>query len=70
MINKAVHYNGWANLQPKEFAKVAEAYQALLKSMQCKNPLCAEYLAISPPKGEREALRCSCGTANFNLKLK
>jgi hypothetical protein len=70
MINKAVHYNGWANLQPKEFAKVAEAYRALLNSMQCKNPLCLEYLAVSPPKGEREALRCSCGTANFNLKLK
>jgi len=68
MINKAVHYNQWANLQPSEFAKVSVAFQALLKSMQCKNSPCAEFLSVSPPKGEREALRCGCGQNNFNLK--
>jgi hypothetical protein len=70
MINKAVHYNGWANLQPKEFATVASAFQAFLKSMQCKNAPCSEFLCVSPPKGEREALRCGCGQSNFNLKKK
>jgi RecF/RecN/SMC family protein len=70
LINRAVHYNKWVTLQPKEFSKVAAAYEALLKSMQCKNTLCSEFLCVSPPKGEREALRCSCGLNNFNLKVK
>lgn len=67
MINKAVHYNAWANMQPKEFASVASAHQALLKSMQCPNPKCGEFVYVSPSKGDREALRCGCGTTNLNL---
>lgn len=70
MINKAVHYNEWASLQPQEFAHVVAAYQALLKSMQCKNLQCSEFLFVTPPKGEREALRCGCGQNNFNLRTK
>lgn len=70
MINKAVHYNGWGTLQPKEFAKVANAFQTLLKSMQCKNAPCSEFLYVSPPKGERETLRCGCGQTSFNLRKK
>ena len=63
MINKAVHYNEWANLQPKEFTAVAAAYQAFLKSMQCTNGNCQEFLRVSPAKGDKEALRCGCGDA-------
>jgi RecF/RecN/SMC N terminal domain len=68
MINKAVHYNQWANLQPKEFAVVAAAFQAFLKSMQCADEGCLEFLRISPVKGDKEALRCGCG-AILNLKI-
>jgi recombinational DNA repair ATPase RecF len=70
MINKAVHYNEWVNLQAQEFAKVVAAYQALLKSMQCKNIPCSEFLFVPPSKGNREALRCGCGHNNFNLRAK
>jgi hypothetical protein len=70
MINKALHYNAWENLQKHEFVKVASAFQALLKSMQCANPLCSEFLCVSPRKGEREALRCGCGQMNLNLNMK
>jgi len=70
MINKALHYNQWANLQPNEFAKVAVAFKAFLKSMQCKNPTCSEFIYVSPAKGEREALRCGCGATNLNLRIK
>jgi hypothetical protein len=70
MINKAVHYNEWNNLQAKEFAKVAAAYQAFLKSMQCQNTSCAEFLSVTPMKGDREALRCGCGANNLNLVIK
>ena len=70
MINKAVHYNEWANLQPKEFAAVSAAFQAFLKSMQCTKAGCLEFLHVSPAKGEkREALRCGCGSNNLNLTL-
>jgi hypothetical protein len=71
MINKAVHYNEWHNLQSQEFKKVADSYQALLKSMQCTNAACGEFLCVTPARGrEREALRCGCGTQNMNLKVK
>lgn len=70
VINKALHYNEWANLQPKDFAAVAAAYQALLASMRCTNPECLELVCVSPSKGEREALRCGCDSVNLNLRLK
>jgi recombinational DNA repair ATPase RecF len=69
MINKAVHYNAWVNLQPREFSAVAVAFRALLKSMQCPNVPCSEFLCVSPTKGEKEALRCGCGARNLNLKI-
>ena len=71
MINKAVHYNEWHNLLPQEFRKVADAYRAFLKSMQCASAACGEFLCVSPARGrEREALRCGCGTKSLNLKKK
>ncbi len=69
MINKAVHYNEWANLQPEEFTAVVAAYQAFLKSMQCTNENCLEFLRVSPVKGEMEALRCGCGSTVINLTV-
>ena len=70
MINKSVHYNAWASLQPTEFAEVAASFQAFLKTMQCPNAVCSEFLCVTPMKGEREALRCGCGQANINLNIK
>lgn len=69
MINKAVHYNQWANLQPKEFAAVAGAFQAFLKSMQCAEESCLEFLRVSPVKGDKETLRCGCGATVLNLTI-
>jgi hypothetical protein len=70
MINKAVHYNMWANLEKDEFAVVADAFRAMLKTMQCSNSDCAEFLYVTPHKGTKESLRCGCGATNFNLKIK
>ena len=70
MINKAVHYNAWANLQPQEFGAVVSAFKDLLKSMQCPNAECAEFVYVSPRKGKKETLRCGCGAVNFNLTAK
>jgi hypothetical protein len=41
MINKAIHYNAWANLSSKDFEAVAAAFHELLDSMRCKNEVCA-----------------------------
>jgi len=70
MINKAVHYSSWANLQKKEFEAVAGTFKDLLNSMRCSETQCAEFLYVSPRRGERDALRCRCGHVNFNLKEK
>ncbi|MHC2618228.1 hypothetical protein ACVIW2_000259 [Bradyrhizobium huanghuaihaiense] len=70
MINKAVHYNSWADLQPKEFVAVASSFQELLRLMQCPNTDCGEFLCVSPIKGDKEVLRCSCGTISLNLVAK
>lgn len=70
MINKAVHYNQWATFQKAEFEAVVTAFRELLKSMQCVNPACMEFLCISPIKGEKEVLRCGCGDRSINLVVK
>jgi RecF/RecN/SMC N terminal domain len=67
MINKAVHYNEWANLQSKELASLVAAFKELLESLRCANADCGGYSYVSPHKGDRQALRCTCGAINFNL---
>ena len=66
--NPAFHYNAWANLQKEDFAPVVESYRALLALMFC--PDCAGCYSVSPDRGPREGLRCTCGTTNINLKRK
>jgi hypothetical protein len=70
MINKAVHYNQWATFQRAEFEAVVNSFRELLKSMQCANAACQEFVCVSPIKGEREVLRCGCGDRLINLKAK
>ena len=70
VINKSVHFNPWANLQAEEFRTVATAFRELLSSMQCTNATCREFVAVTPKKGKMEAIRCSCGSVNLNLKKK
>lgn len=67
MINKAVHYNEWANLRSKELASLVATFKDLLESLRCTNAYCGGYTYVSPHKGERQALRCTCGAINFNL---
>lgn len=67
MINKAVHYNEWANLQSKELASLVTAFKDFLESLRCTNADCGGYAYVSPHKGDRQALRCTCGTLNYNL---
>ena len=66
-VNKAVHYNSWANFSKKDFEPVVAAFKKLLDLFHCKT--CGSLLYANP-KTNPEALRCSCGTLNFNLNKK
>jgi hypothetical protein len=66
-VNKAVHYNAWANFGKKDFAPVAAAFRALLGCFRCQG--CESWIYVTP-RVTPESLRCGCNTVNFNLKAK
>jgi hypothetical protein len=43
MINKAVHYNEWANLKSKELVSLVAAFKDFLESLRCTNADCGGY---------------------------
>ena len=67
-MNKAVHYNAWANFGKKDFEPVVAAFKELLESFRCGD--CQSWLYVSPTRGTPEALRCQCMAINMNLKVK
>lgn len=67
-INRAVHFNDWANFTANDFAPVVKALQDLLDCAKC--PECQGWLYVTPRHGPPEALRCSCSSTNLNLKRK
>jgi hypothetical protein len=69
-VNAAVHYNEWANLQKSDFAGIVQAFRSLLNALSCANPICGSLLYVVPERGPREALRCTCGVTNINLRRK
>ena len=66
-VNKAVHYNEWANFGKEDFEPVANAFQALLQCFRCE--VCESWLYVTPHVIP-ESLRCSCNAVNLNLKKK
>lgn len=66
-VNKAVHYNEWANFGRKDFEPVVAAFRELLGCFRCDN--CESWLYITP-RGTPDAVRCSCTRVNLNLKSK
>ncbi len=69
IINKAVHFNDWANFTKDEFEPVVIVIKALLEQFRCSNPNCDSWLSVSPKK-EPKDLRCSCAAINLNLQKK
>jgi hypothetical protein len=65
-LNKAVHYNEWANFTVGEFRLVVAAARALFDQFQCPAPGCTAWVAVTP-KLNPEDLRCACGRVRFNL---
>lgn len=66
-VNKAVHYNEWANFGKKDFEPVVAAFKALLACFRCET--CGSWVHVTP-RGTPESLRCGCNTISFNLKPK
>lgn len=67
-VNKAVHYNEWANFGRKDFEPVIAAFKDLLDNLHCSD--CGSWLYVTPRGGSPEALRCQCTAINLNLKAK
>jgi hypothetical protein len=70
VINKAIHYNEWADFSKAEFRQVVAALKTLLLQFRCPKPECDSWLYITPKKGDPEVLRCRCMGVNLNLKPK
>jgi hypothetical protein len=66
-VNKAVHYNEWANFGKKDFEPVVTAFNELLACFRCE--ACNSWLYVTP-RGIPESLRCSCNAISLNLKSK
>ncbi|SNR76770.1 AAA family ATPase [Puniceibacterium sediminis] len=67
-VNKAVHFNEWANFSPNDFKPIVQAFKDLLACAQCDD--CGSWLYITPKSISPEGLRCSCNLVNLNLKQK
>jgi hypothetical protein len=66
-VNKAVHYNEWANFGKKDFEPVVAAFKELLRCCCCDT--CGGWLYVTP-RVSSESLRCGCNATNLNLKPK
>ena len=68
VLNKAIHFNEWAQFTKSELREVVEAFKRLLEELRCAS--CGSWLYVTPRKGTAENLRCDCGSVMVNLKVK
>jgi hypothetical protein len=66
-INKAVHYNAWANFGVNDFRPVVAAFKELMECFRCTT--CNGWIYVLP-KVNPQSLRCTCADVEFNLTLK
>jgi hypothetical protein len=69
VINKAVHYNEWADLSKNDFKPVVKTFKDLLDLFRCDKPKCGSWLSITP-RNDPIDLRCACGALRMNLREK
>ena len=67
IVNKAIHYNEWADLSRNDFRPVVMAFRQLLQQFRCNKPKCDSWLSLIP-RNDPVDLRCSCGSFRLNLK--
>ena len=66
-VNRAVHYNEWANFGKKDFEPVVTAFKELLECFSCET--CKSWVYVKS-RGTPESLRCGCSVVSLNLKPK
>ena len=66
-VNKAVHYNAWANFGVNDFKPVVAAFKELMECFRCM--VCGGWIYVLP-KTIPQSLRCSCETISFNMTMK
>lgn len=66
-VNKALHYNAWANFGKNDFVPVVAAFKELLECFRC--PICDSWLSVLP-KQSPKMLLCTCSDISFNLIAK
>ena len=66
-INKAVHYNSWANFGVNDFKPVVAAFKELMECFRCR--VCNSWIYVLP-KVNPQTLRCTCSDIDLNLTMK
>jgi hypothetical protein len=69
VVNKAIHWNQWAQLSRNDFRPVVEVFKQLLQQFRCTKAKCDSWLTLTPRHDPVE-LRCLCGALRLNLKMK
>lgn len=67
IINRAIHYNEWADLSKNGFKPVVAVFRQLLQQFRCEK--CNSWLSLTP-RHDPVDLRCACGAFHLNLKEK
>ena len=67
-INKAVHYNEWANFSKEDFFPVFSAFKELYERVfSCANAECQSVLQVTFDGAKIIGVRYKCGGVNWNL---
>ena len=67
-VNPAVHYNQWADFTPQDFKPVVDSFQDLFGMFQCEK--CGTLMHLVMDCATAEAVKCNCGSVNWNLRGK
>ncbi len=68
-MNKAIHFNEWAQLTRNDFRDVVDVFKALIQQFRCQNPKCDSWMSLTTRVNPAE-VRCTCGLLRLNLKVK
>jgi hypothetical protein len=66
-INRAVHFNPWANFGLNDFKPVVAAFKELMDCFRC--PICNGWIYVLP-KVNPQSIRCTCDNIAFNLTVR
>jgi hypothetical protein len=66
-VNKAVHYNAWANFGVNDFKPVVAAFKELMECFRCT--VCNGWIYVLP-KFSPQSIRCTCESVSFNMTMK